>query len=272
MAVVAEVVAQVVAGRLYKKLLFQLNFEKVNLKGILMNVKTILIFKLIILQLILMVLLSSCQCKKIAEIDGYDWIPTIGAPEEYPIIIINGEFITGENSNVGLPICAFVHAGWGNSGCIMDIGPNRKPIPDSLSITWLSYAENKFYHGRFALPEQKISELFKKGFLDHYTNKQRNYNYLTLGMTPGGTVVLWLAGGHKQVEVGKFQAKEVQLTAQEFGADYTHIFKPGFAKNAYERSVSKELRVKAEKEGFKTDQVNKWLKIYNCVLQLFECS
>jgi hypothetical protein len=228
-----------------------------------MMAKKNIIFKLITLQLILMVQLSSCQRMKTAKTDGYDWIPTIGAPKEYPIIIIKGEFITGENSNVGLPICAFVHAGWGNSGCIMDKGPNKKPVPDSLSITWLSYAENKFYRGRFALPEQKISELFKKGFLDHHTNKQRNYDYLTLGMTPGGTVVLWLAGGHKQVEVGKFQAKEVQLTAQEFGADYAHIFKPGFAKNAYERNLPKELREKAEKEGFKTDQVDKWLKRYN---------
>lgn len=226
----------------------------------LIMVKINTILKLIALQLILIIQLSSCQRM---EKEGYVWIPTIGAPKEYPIMIIKGEFITAKEPAIGLPICAFVHAGWGNSGCVMDIGSRKKSLPDSLAITWISYAENKFYSGRFALPKEKMSDLFKKGFLDHNTNEVRNYNYLTLGMTPGGAVVLWLAGGYKQVEVGKFQAHEVKLTAQELGKDYAYIFRPDFAKNTYEEGISKDLRDQTAKVGFKADQVDQWLKRYN---------
>ncbi|WP_068395970.1 DUF2931 family protein [Pedobacter cryoconitis] len=197
------------------------------------------------------------------EKQEYKWIPTIGAPEEYPIRIIKGEFISIDGHNTTLPGSEFVNQGWGTSGSVMVSGAKKKAIPDSLALTWLSYADNKFYSGRFALPKQKISDLFKLGYLDHDINEQRTYNYLTIGMTPGGGVVLWVTGGVRQVQVSDFYAKEVKLTKQDLRPNDTYLFEPGFAKEAYERNLAPEILERVEKEGINKDLLTKWLKRYN---------
>ena len=225
-----------------------------------MSVNKFTILKLVTLQLILIIQLSSCQRM---QTEKYEWIPTIGAPEIYPIKIIKGEFITKNEIGPDLPRCEFVGAGWGDSGCVMVVGPDKKALPDSLSITWLSYAEDKFYDGKFVLPKQRISDLFKKGYVDRYTDKQRTYNYLTVGMTPGGTVVLWLSGGRRQIEVGQFKAKEIKLTLKDLGPDFEYMFKPGFVKETYERNMSPELKEQFKKDGIQYNLAEKWLKRYN---------
>lgn len=225
-----------------------------------MSVNKFTILKLVTLQLILIIQLSSCQRM---QTEKYEWIPTIGAPEIYPIKIIRGEFITKNEIGPDLPRCDFVGAGWGDSGCVMAVGPDKKGLPDSLSITWLSFAEDKFYDGKFSLPKQIISDLFKKGYVDRYSGKQRTYDYLTLGMTPGGTVVLWLSGGNKQIEVSQFKAKEIKLTVKDLGPDFEYMFKPGFVKETYERNMSPELREQFKKDGIQYNLAEKWLKRYN---------
>ncbi|MGY0037455.1 DUF2931 family protein [Pedobacter sp. NJ-S-72] len=197
------------------------------------------------------------------EKQEYKWIPTIGAPEEYPIRIIKGEFISSNGDHTVLPGSEFVNQGWGTSGSVMVGGPDKKSIPDSLAITWLSYADNKFYSGRFALDKQKISDLFKLGYLDHDMNEQKTYNYLTIGMTPGGGVVLWLTGGVRQVEVGIFQAQEVKLTKHDLRSNEAYLFEPGFARESYDRNVAPEIREQVAKNGVNHELLKRWLKRYN---------
>jgi hypothetical protein len=223
-----------------------------------MKVKTLTMFQLIVFQLFLIVQLSSCQQHMQAE--EYEWVPTVGASEEYPIRIIEGQFISNNGFSPNLPRISFVALGWGENGSVMVVGPDKKPVPDSLALTWLSFAENKFYRGRFALPQQKMADLLKEGYVYHYTNKREKYNYITVGLAPGGGVTLWLSGGPKQVEIANFQAHEVKLSKHDLGEDYAFMFEPGFVKNTYERLVAPEIRERAAKEP---NQIKTWQKRYN---------
>lgn len=225
-----------------------------------MKVKIVTISQLILIQLVLIFQLSSCQRMQTEE---YKWIPTVGAPQEYPIRIIEGQFISNHGYSPNLPRSAFVNMGWGDNGGVMDVGPEKRPAPDSLALTWLSFTENKFYRGRFALPQQEIAHLLKEGYIDHVTNQRQDYNYLTLGLAPGGGIVLWLSGGAKQIEVAKFQAKEVKLTAHDLGKDYAFMFEPGFVKDTYERNAPAEVRERVVKGEIKPEQFEIWQKRYN---------
>lgn len=91
-----------------------------------------------------LLIIQLCSCKNKLQ-EEFNWIPTAGAAEEYPIKIIRGRFISNEGHSANLPSQEFIDAGWGNSGGVMVVGPERKPVPDSLEVLWLSYVDNKFY-------------------------------------------------------------------------------------------------------------------------------
>ena len=114
---------------------------------------------------------SSCQEQKMEE--KFDWSGTLSAPQEYPIEVYKGSLKTNDYSqhfkNWGI-----INTGWGNQGGTVVAGPEKKLVPNSLEITWLSFAENKFYDGKFELPKEKITALFKEGYTNPITNEKRN--------------------------------------------------------------------------------------------------
>jgi hypothetical protein len=139
----------------------------------------------------------------------YDWIPTECAPAEYPVEIYSGGFFYGSNNNIDMPNGSIVKNGWGETGSIRIGGDDRKEAPDLLKLSWISFAENRSYSGSFKLNKHLIDSLFGKGFETDYGTGHDTYSTIKVGMAPGGVVVIWLEGGRFQVEVGRFQAKEV---------------------------------------------------------------
>ncbi|WP_164875651.1 DUF2931 family protein [Apibacter sp. HY039] len=118
---------------------------------------------------------------------------------------------------------------WGGKGGGDVIGNGLNPAPDSLHIMFYSYTEDKFYEGHFALPYEKIVQLFEedsedpdekgKTFDDSQSGKMlpyRKYNGLTVSVTPGGKVYLWIFGLMDQVGLGVYQAKEINFNWKDF--------------------------------------------------------
>jgi len=191
---------------------------------------------------------SSCQTKKMEE--KFDWESGLSAPKEYPIEVYEGWLIAGDYvqsfKNFGIH-----DNGWGEEGRNMG-GGTKKPVPDSLDICWRSFIENKFYKGVFTLPKEKIMQLFQEGFINDYTKKKETYNAVIVGMAPGGKVVVWLSGMRNQVEVGSYQAKEINLTINDVGHDDEYMFRPNYMglilndTSAY----GKPVRDKIKKDGY----------------------
>ncbi len=96
--------------------------------------------------------------------------------------------------------------------------------PDSLHLCWFSYTERKFYEGRFSLPYVHINALAKtlRATTNEYEIKYARANpdkinlYFFAELLPEGKVTVWLSDLGKYIEIGKYQAKEVNKTWKIF--------------------------------------------------------
>lgn len=166
--------------------------------------------KIIILTLLLLTLLISCQVK----MEKYEWLPTANAPELYPTYIHDGHFYLEDGKSVYIPTAGVNSNGWGNSGSTHSQGEDLKALPVKMDITWASYMEKKFYTGSWDMPIDTLKKLFEKGTLDWRTGRVSNYNEIRVSCAPGGIVVVWVYGDDQQIEVARFQAKETHVAME----------------------------------------------------------
>src|SRR5690625_6974339 len=90
------------------------------------------------------------------------------------------------------------------------VGPDLKPLPDRLKITFLSYLEDQFYEGVFDLPYETILSLFK----EQSTNGGPEYHRIMVGVAPGGYVAVWLKGHIKTTEVFRSEEHTPELQSR----------------------------------------------------------
>jgi len=97
------------------------------------------------------------------------------------------------------------------------------PVPDSLYVRWFSISEDKFYEGKFKLPAHLIKEHFDQMWLTFGSadrklqiDKHERFKNLIVGVTPGGGVMVWMKSTRQQIEIGHYQAKEIQMDWNEF--------------------------------------------------------
>ncbi|MHC0447675.1 DUF2931 family protein [Flavobacterium sp. 3-218] len=155
--------------------------------------------------------------------EKFEWDGDATAPEGYPMwIIYPHAFISSNGYEAVIPNGTIMQDGWGGSLRSWSVGESNKPMPDSLKIAWYSYTENKFYKGNFKMPQEKLYNLFKEGYLiyginwekanknDDYTKElhKETYSAITVGLAPKGMVVVWATGQNK-IEIGRFQGEAV---------------------------------------------------------------
>ena len=132
-----------------------------------------------------------------------------GCADGYPATIDEARFTTPSGS-FPVPYGHFLNSGWGGSAIGWSVGDPMQAAPDSLEIRWFSYTEDKFYEGRFLLPQERIYKLLKAGVWDAENRQQVTYNDLSLSVVPGGVVFVWLAvAGDNQVLIGRYEAREI---------------------------------------------------------------
>lgn len=168
--------------------------------------------RLLIYILIFQYFLISCQ----KNMNKYEWMPTESSPKMYPMNIHKGTLILEDGSSVYIPSSGISHEIWGHTGSTHVQGSDFKSIPVKLELTWASFMEKKFYKGSWDLPVDKIKELFNKGVTNWRTGAKDNYSYIVVGCAPGGVVVVWMYGDDQQVEIGRFQAKETNISMAEY--------------------------------------------------------
>ncbi|MDH6253880.1 hypothetical protein M2347_003607 [Chryseobacterium sp. H1D6B] len=153
----------------------------------------------------------------------FPYMVTVTAPKEYPIEVHLG-YLTDDKKEVicGVPKAGKTASEWQNSGA--EAGQGSDIIPSHLSLTYLAYAEKKFYKVEGELPKDKILAAFQKGFpIQDKPSADGSipwihgtYDQLTIGAAPGGVVVVWLDGNHHRIEICRLQAKEVFVNKDEF--------------------------------------------------------
>jgi len=93
----------------------------------------------------------------------YEWLPTESAPIAFPMEIIEGTLFYPGSGSIYIPDRRPFANGWGRTGSMHLVGDDAKPVPERLELTWFSYAEDKFYSGRFELNHARLDSLFDAG-------------------------------------------------------------------------------------------------------------
>ncbi len=141
----------------------------------------------------------------------FDWLATESAPKNYPMKIVQGTLFYPGGGSLYVPDRKKIHHGWGTSISTHVVGPDLKPLPERLEITFFSYTENQFYHGQFDLPYDRILSLFQKGFYSPNEEEQITYHKIMVGVAPGGTVSVWLLSTDGAIEVFSGQAEKADI-------------------------------------------------------------
>ncbi|MCX2451711.1 DUF2931 family protein [Pedobacter sp. PLR] len=178
--------------------------------------------------LLLLTLLAFIGCKGQKVAEKFEWTGTVSAPEEYPIEVYKGAIIASDFTYDFDAIWGTQNTGWGNDGGIMSVSTKQMEAPDSLSFTWLSLVENKFYTGKWKLDKNRIVKLFREGFINTMNHKKETYKLIKVGLAPKGRVMVWLSGAGFQTEVGTFQAHDTTVTAVKAYENAKYMFKPNY--------------------------------------------
>lgn len=166
------------------------------------------------------------QTQKKQEIMKYEWTEGTSAPLGYPMEVYNGGIECEGGEWVGLSggITPAASA-WGVSS--FGMSNSFKSLPSKLDFIWMSYMENQFYQIDTDIDLNKIKEFFSKGYFKKVTNgtgkiEHLNYDMISVGMAPGGVVVVWVAGVGVQKEVGRYQGKKVTIPDSEIAKLDSH--------------------------------------------------
>jgi Protein of unknown function (DUF2931) len=191
--------------------------------------------KSLLISLLLLTLSGSCQNKKTqkqkimpTKVEKFDYQPTISCPLGYPVDVYQGGLEAEDGGFESLYLGTHTgKGGWGSTGRSASSG--LKTVPNRLNVIWISYAENQFYAIDCDINYKKMVEKFKEGYQasGYFFNgggeyKLETYDYIVVGFAPGGVVVVWLSGGGKQVEIGRYQGSKTKVPANEIAKLDSH--------------------------------------------------
>ena len=184
--------------------------------------------------------LASCQNKneKNMNTEIYEWQDATSCPLGYPIEVYRGGL---QNLKEGsyTSLSAGMTIGKGNWGAASyGMGSGRKPLPDHLNVVYLSYAEDKFFQVDCDIDYEKMASLFRKGYDVKAASgsgkiRHENYDTVIVGFAPGGVCVIWIEGGGRQTEIGRYQGEEVIIPQKEIDNLDSHdhlLFEPEYRK------------------------------------------
>ncbi|KFF23420.1 DUF2931 family protein [Chryseobacterium vrystaatense] len=185
----------------------------------------------------------SCQekkdHKKTKAMTKYEWLDATSAPLGYPVDVYRGGLESSDGEFTSL-YSGTTGGSWGEANRGMSNG--IKSVPDHLHVIWVSYAEKIFYEIDTDIDYDKMYALFQKGYLVPSTSKdnpqprKENYDQIIVGFAPGGTVVVWLSGAGRQIEIGKYQGKKIEIPKSEIDA-----LSPGPQKNMFDAEYQRKV-------------------------------
>ena len=211
--------------------------------------------RLSVISICIIVSFVSCNKeKKMNTKTDFAWSATVTSVEDYPIEIHKGYLATQDKFITALHNSGVEDDGWGYDGT--DIGAGGNVIPSMLSLTWVSYAEKKFWKIETTIDQttqNRILDLFREGFYNWDNVKKEpkhdTYNHITIGVAPGGIVVLFITGSAHRTEVARYLAKETFVDVNTFYDNPHEHTQQQFFDTLFEITVPKYLQEKIAKSG-----------------------
>jgi hypothetical protein len=141
----------------------------------------------------------------------FEWLPTECADRRYPMQLISGRFYSSDGEIVPIPTGKIINNGWGEVGSLRVVGAVHKPVPERLTLSWFSFAEDRFYGGNVPLPHDSLVQRFAEGFEEPLTRARVTWAYIIVGMGLGGWTSVWLAGSGIVTEVATARLEPVTM-------------------------------------------------------------
>lgn len=174
----------------------------------------------------------------------FEWQARDSAPEKFPMEIIAANLI-GDDGADHVPGGSSIAHGWGRPISVAGDG-RKRPLPRVLDILFFSYTEDQFYRAKYALPYNEILKRFQEGFeIVEAVNGERKrvtYDYITVGVAPGGVVAVWLQGRGRSVEVMYHPADKVNLPWDVLAGDMKHISREAFVEEVVKAAYAPDVR------------------------------
>lgn len=171
--------------------------------------------KLLTLILIITVIANGIQFYNFKSYERFDWTGSVISSKEN---IVQVAFCDFKGNNYYINKDKILDESWNEVNECEDNMKNTF-LPDSLSITWFSYNEQKFYSGSFSLPVEIIlAKATQMGMLPSIKN---NYDldqvlHFIAEVQPKGRLAVWIQkvnGNDKtKFKVATCQAKEIKTT------------------------------------------------------------
>lgn len=147
------------------------------------------------------------------------WSFSVAAPEHYRVWVEHLEFEKSGTRHWRMPVGG-VDCCWQGSNGPSGPGGPITPFPDYIGIQWFSFAEQKFYQRLIPLPKNLKNEMLKPAtYRSSRGTSQSPRDMIVIGLAPGGTIVLWIMNQiGNEIEVGRFQANEIEGDPEEYKA------------------------------------------------------
>ena len=210
--------------------------------------------KLNLITLVSIILISCNKKDDMSNKTDFKWGATVTSVQDYPIVIHKGYFATQNKFITALHSAGTEDDGWAYDGT--DIGSGGNIIPTMLSLTWVSYAEKKFWNIEATIDQitqNKLLALFREGFYNRNSEgelpEHETYNHITIAIAPGGVVVLFITGVAHRVEVARYQAKETFVDVNTFYDNPDGDNQQEFYDWWYKNSVPKYLQERIAQSG-----------------------
>ncbi|GHT16954.1 hypothetical protein FACS189429_0030 [Bacteroidia bacterium] len=148
--------------------------------------------------------------KKEKELFYYSAV--ISSAEGYPCEVIHGSSF---GSTVIPP--GFTDEQWGYSTKSWAVGDEFVPPPDTIYLSYYSYAEDLFYRLKSELPQDTIKQLLAA----HYRSsskvwkEDKTYTTFQLSIAPEGYINVWLMGDAGFIEIAHFRAEKIDLNFKQ---------------------------------------------------------
>ena len=225
------------------------------------------VVKSVLLCLLLTSIFLACRQTPMSEQTTFPYLITVTAPQEYPVEVHLGYLSDGDDFISAIPKSGAEFQGWIATGANAGVGASH--IPSFLELTWVSYAEKKFWKVATPLPKEKMLALFREGYMGQGIKPtdplvHKTYDELVIGLAPGGVVAVWLDDGTRRVEVGRYQADTVWVDKDKFRPipkeDETEA---QFFETFYDIHVPEATKEQLQKEGIPYGLWDRYRKKYN---------
>jgi hypothetical protein len=227
--------------------------------------------KLNIIVLFSMILLSCNKKEDMNNKNDFSWGTSVTSIKDYPIEIHKGYLATDDKFITALHSAGTEDSGWDVDG--QGIGGGNT-IPTILSLTWVSFAEKKFWNIEVTIDQttqNKFLALFREGFYNRNSAtkspEHETYNHITIAVAPGGIVVLFITGIAHRVEIARYQAKETFVDVNAFYDNPDGDNQQEFQDWWYKNSVPKYLQEKIAKSGIPFGIWDMYREKYNWYFQ-----